>query len=388
MVQVAWLSGRCNNQDTVCASSRGIVYAGIATLIGESDMASFLKSKTHRALGLLALSLGLFSAQVQAQTTLGQPPAATPDPAAAPAATGISKYQSAIVQVAALVPREAQSVATLGARRSGSGVIIGERLVLTIGYLLLEADQVAVISASGKRIPGAVAGYDHATGFGLVRTALPVDGLALPLGDSDQLKERQKVLTQGHGEAEATELMVLSRKPFAGSWEYLLEKPIYTFPPVNNWSGSALIAEDGSLVGIGSLILNDAADQPRGVPGNLFVPVNLLKPILDELLAGGRRKSNVQPWLGMTTEVVRGNLMVVRVSKDGPADAAGVEPGDIVMGVGPERVTDQADFYRRLWQAGPAGSTVALRLLKGGQVRDVPVKSIDRMDFLRKPSGV
>jgi serine protease Do len=300
----------------------------------------------------------------------------------------VTEYQSSIVQVLAQVPGDAQSAATLGRNRSGSGVLIGNQLVVTIGYLLLEADQVVVISASGKRIPGTVAGYDHGTGFGLIRTALPMDGRVLSLGDSDQLRERQKVLTQGHGEAEATELMVLSRRPFAGSWEYLLEKPIYTFPPVNNWSGSALITDDGRLVGIGSLILNDAADQPRGVPGNLFVPVNLLKPILEDLLAQGRRKSDVQPWLGMTTEVVRGNLMVVRVSKDGPAETAGIEAGDIVMGVGTDRVTDQAEFYRQVFKRGTAGVQVPIKVLKSGQVRDITVKSIDRMDFLRKPTGV
>jgi S1-C subfamily serine protease len=335
--------------------------------------------RTLRQCAILAAVALATIAQAKAQ--------ATPEPDAN-AQAAKSQYTSSIVQIGALVPRDATSAPTLGSRRTGSGVLIGEQLVLTIGYLLLEADQVAVISASGKRIPGAVAGYDHATGFGLIRTALPVDGKALDLGDSDQLQERQKVLTQGHSEGEATELVVLSRKPFAGSWEYLLEKPIYTFPPVNNWSGSALISQDGKLVGIGSLILNDAADQPRGVPGNLFVPVNLLKPILNDLLTEGRRKSNVPPWLGMTTEVVRGNLVVTRVSKDGPADLAGVEAGDIVVGVGAERIADQADFYRRVYQQGPAGATVALKVLKSGQLRDVPVKSIDRMDFLRKPSGV
>jgi serine protease Do len=260
--------------------------------------------------------------------------------------------------------------------------------VLTIGYLLLEVESVEVTTASGRKVPGTVAGYDHTSGFGLVRTALPMDGKRIELGDSDRVAERQKVLTVGQGEDEATELLVLSRKPFAGSWEYLLERPIFTFPPVNNWSGAALIAEDGRLVGIGSLIVNDAAGDRQGVPGNLFVPVNLLKPILGDLLANGRRSSPVQPWLGLTTEVVRGHLMVVRVSKSGPADQAGVDPGDIIMGVGGEKVADQADFYRRLWKLGPAGTEVKLRVLKGGDVRELPVKSIDRMEVLAKPTGV
>ena len=265
-------------------------------------------------------------------------------PAAGAAPAPDTRYVSSVVKVDTRAVDGAASTATLGARRSGSGVIIDERLVLTIGYLLLETDAVEVTTASGRKLPGSVAGYDHATGFGLVRTVLPLDGQRLELGDSDRIAERQKVLTVGQGEREATELLVVSRKPFAGSWEYLIERPIYTFPPVNNWSGAALINEDGRLVGIGSLIVNDASGERQGVPGNLFVPVNLLKPILGELLADGRRRSQVPPWLGMSTEPVRGNLMVTRVSRGGPAEQAGVplgvRPGGPV-GVGRGGVGDE-----------------------------------------------
>jgi S1-C subfamily serine protease len=261
--------------------------------------------------------------------------------------------------------------------------------VLTIGYLTLEADAVMVTTASGKRIPASVAGYDHATGFGLVRTVLPLDGRPMALGDSDRVKEKQRVLTLGQGEPEATEIFVLSRKPFAAGWEYLIESPIYTFPPVNNWSGAALIsAEDGRLIAVGSLVVNDAASGQPGVPGNLWVPVNLLKPIMADLLAKGRRGDGANPWLGMTTESVRGNLMVVRVARNGPAEAAGVSPGDVVIGVAGEKVADQAEFYRKVWKVGPAGATIPLRVLKDGDVKDLAVKSIDRSDFLKKATGI
>ena len=336
--------------------------------------------RARPAVGLaIVLTIALHGLQGVAQTEA---------PSAAVPATDPKRFNASIVRVETKVPGEAQSSQTLGSSRNGSGVILSKQLVLTIGYLLLEAEQVDITLASGRKVPGSVAGYDHSSGFGLVRTALPMDGLPLELGDSDSVAERQKLLTQGQGEAEATELYVLSRKPFTGSWEYMLDRPIFTFPPVNNWSGSALITEEGKLVGIGSLIVNDAATGQRGVPGNLFVPVNLLKPILSDLLARGRRAAPVQPWLGMTTEIVRGNLMVVRVSKDGPADAAGVEPGDIILGVGTDKVVDQSDFYRHVWSMGPAGTQVPLRLLKAGDVKEVQVKSADRMDLLRKPSGI
>ena len=308
--------------------------------------------------------------------------------ASAKASAELTRYNDAVVRVEAEIVPDGLTVQSLGAHRSGSGVILDARTVLTIGYLVVEAEQVTVVTADGRRAPGNVVGYDHETGFGLVRTVVPLAGQALELGDSDRVAERQKLLTLGHGEAEATELLVLSRKPFSGSWEYLLERPIFTFPPVNNWSGAALIDGDGRLVGIGSLIVNDAATDRPGVPGNLFVPVNLLKPILADLLAQGRRADGAHPWLGLATEQVRGHLMVVRVTRDGPADAAGLEAGDIIVGVGADKVAGQADFYRRIWKLGPAGVTVPLRVLKGADLREVPVRSIDRADFLRKPRGI
>jgi S1-C subfamily serine protease len=311
--------------------------------------------------------------------------------ARAPARTlggDLTRFNTSIVRLDAKVPSDATSASSLGADRTGTGIILDERTVLTIGYLTLEADAVMVTTASGKRIPASVAGYDHTTGFGLVRTVLPLDGKPIPLGDSDRVREKQRVLTLGHGEAEATEIFVLSRKTFSAGWEYLIETPIFTFPPVNNWSGAALISDDGNLLGVGSLMVNDAASGQQGVPGNLFVPVNLLKPIMTDLLARGRRGEGANPWLGMTTEVVRGNLMVVRVARNGPAEDAGVSPGDIVVGVAGEKVADQAEFYRKMWKVGPAGATIPLKVIKGGDVRDLSVKSIDRADFLRKSSGI
>ncbi len=298
------------------------------------------------------------------------------------------KLIGSVVKIDIRAISDAQSAETLGRSRSGSGVIIEPQLILTIGYLLLEADTVDVLTASGKRIPASVAGYDHSTGFGLVRTALPVDGTPLSFGDSDKVTEKQKVFTIGHGETEATELAVVSRKPFSGSWEYLIDKPLFTFPPVNNWSGAALLTEEGALVGIGSLIVNDAAIEKKGVPGNMFVPINLLKPILTELLAAGRRTGAVQPWLGMTTELVRGVLLVQRVSPKGPADLAGMAKGDIVIGVGNKPIADQPDFYKKVWSSGNAGTEIVLKVLQGGELKDVKVKSMDRMDFIKKPSGI
>jgi S1-C subfamily serine protease len=300
----------------------------------------------------------------------------------------VPSLQSTVVRVETKVVENSETAASLGAQRSGTGVLIDKSTVLTIGYLLLEADEVELVTPSGKRIPGSVAGYDAVSGFGLVHSALPLDGQPLELGDSDAVTEMQRVLTLGHGEPAPTELLVVSRKPFAGSWEYVLDSAIFTFPPVNNWSGAALIGQDGKLVGIGSLLVNDAANDRKGVPGNLFVPVNLLKPILEDLLANGRRSGPAQPWLGISTEVVQGNLIVAKVTRGGPADQAGLVAGDVIVGIGNDKVDNQTDFYRNIWKRGPAGVTVPLRVLKSGDVREVAVKSMDRMNLLRKPQGV
>jgi len=342
-----------------------------------------LKSALAVVLGAL---LALATAPLTAQSPNARAPAVTPG-WAGPQENPFALL-STVVRVEAKAAREAESASSLGARRSGTGVLIDKSTVLTIGYLLVEADELELVTPGGKRIPASVAAYDPVSGFGLIHSILPLDGQPLELGDSDRVTEMQRVITLGHGEGMPTELLVVSRKPFAGSWEYVLDSAIFTFPPVNNWSGAALISAEGKLIGIGSLLVNDAASDRPGVPGNLYVPVNLLKPILKDLLATGRRAGPAQPWLGVSTEVVQGNLIVSRVTRGGPAEKAGLAVGDIIVGVGEERVNNQTDFYRNVWSQGPAGVTVPLRVLKSGDVQEVAVQTTDRMSVLRKPQGI
>lgn len=340
-------------------------------------------STAAAALGALALTWA------PADRAVAQPqPQRSAEQAAALAALGdLTRFNSSVVRVDATIVKDGSSVDTLGSARVGTGVILDERTVLTMGYLVIEADTVEVTTAAKRKVPASVLGFDHASGLGLLRTVLPLEGRALELGDSDRIAERQRVLTLGHSEPEATPLLVVSRKPFTGSWEYLVERALFTFPPVNNWSGAALITEDDKLIGIGALIVQDAASGAQNVPGNMYVPVNLLKPIMAELKTHGRVRQP-QPWLGLSTELVRGNLMVTRVSPGGPADQAGVAPGDIVLSVGDQKIGDQAEFYRRVWKFGPAGTEIPLRLLKSGDVRDMRIRSIDRNEFLKKASGI
>ena len=292
---------------------------------------------------------------------------------------------SAIVRVHAKILPDARTRAILGAQREGSGVLIRDGFVLTIGYLALEADSIEVTGADGRSVPALLAGYDHASGFGVLKLLGPSPGKPLPLGDSGALGERDPAMVATFGGREGVNLVyVVSRRSFTGGWEYLLESAIYTYPAVANWSGAALIGRTGALLGIGSLIVPDAVEPGTRSPGNLFVPIDLVKPILEDLIAHGRAGGAPRPWLGLNAEEVRGRLIVARVSPEGPAERAGLNAGDSVLGVAGEPVDSLADFYRKVWARGAAGADVRLRVLQGAQVNELSVRSIDRIEYFRR----
>lgn len=317
-------------------------------------------------------------------------PAHAQDKSAA-AEADVKETLSAIVRVKTRSVPGARSSATLGDRREGSGVLLRDGYVATIGYLVVESETIEITSADGTTVPAVLAGYDHASGFGLLKLLAPLAGRPLPLGASAALAERQTAMVAAHeGGADGVDValvQVLSRRPFAGSWEYHLDSAIYTYPPQLNWSGASLINSKGELVGLGSLIVADAADSAGGgapVPGNMFVPVDLLKPILGDLIARGKVAGPARPWLGLSTEELRGRLFVTRVSPEGPADRAGLRRGDVLVAVGGEEVASLAEFYRKLWARGPAGVEVPLRVLQQGtQMRELSVRSIDRNEYFR-----
>lgn len=292
---------------------------------------------------------------------------------------------AAVVRVKTVALPDARTSPYLGDERDGSGVVIGnDGLVLTIGYLVLEADSVQVTDGSGKTYPATVVAYDHATGFGLVRTSTPLAAPAVEMGDATGLKERDDVLIAGFGgPGAATRAMVVSRRSFTGSWEYLLENAIFTSPPAANWGGAALIGKDGKLLGIGSLLVPDALEPGYRFPGNMFVPIDVLKPILGELTREGKRAGPPRAWLGLSTEEVGGRLVVVRVAPEGPAARAGIGENDIVTAIDGTPVTTQAELYRKLWAKGAAGVSVTLKVLQGATLNDVAVKSMDRAAYLR-----
>jgi len=291
---------------------------------------------------------------------------------------------SAVVGVSAKIQSGARSAATLGTQRRGSGALIRDDYVLTIGYLVMEAEAIIVSGGAGRSVPATLAAFDPVSGFGLLKLSAPLGGTPLALGDSAALAERDPAMVVNSLGREGVNIVyVVSRRPFSGNWEYMLESAIFTYPPVPDWSGAPLIGTKGELLGIGSLIVPDAGAPGTQSPGNMFVPIDLLKPVLPELIAKGRRSAPARPWLGVNADELRGRLFVSRVSPEGPAERAGLQADDIVLAVGGEEVRTLADFYRKIWSRGAAGVEVPLKVLRGTQIREVKVRSIDRVQYFR-----
>ena len=289
----------------------------------------------------------------------------------------------AVVKLSIKAVQDARTAESLGAEREGTGVVFGEKgLIVTIGYLILEAGSILVVAGDGRVYPASVVGYDHATGFGVLRAG--IDCRPLEVGSSTDVRELATVLVAAHGAAGgASRACVVSRRRFTGWWEYMIEGGIFTAPPRFEHSGAALLDGDGRLVGVGSLWVSDALEIGAAFPGNMFVPIDLLKPLLNDLLANGRRREPARPWLGVYSEEVQGHVVVTRVLPQSPAEQAGLARGDIILGVGGQAVGRQSEFYQRLWSSGDAGSPVVLHVLHKKAVRQLTVRSMDRMAFLR-----
>jgi serine protease Do len=314
----------------------------------------------------------------------GAPPQGSPAPPSPRQRSERTVDSLSVVRLRTKAFAGARSSRMLGQEREGTGVVIdGQGLVLTIGYLILEAETVELSIADGTAFPATVVGYDGVTGLGLLRAKRPLPVAPIKIGASAPVAIRDRVLIVGFdGVAPA---VVVSRRPFVGYWEYLLDDAIYTAPPTVNWSGAALIDPGGTLLGIGSLAVNDAAGPESHVGGHMFVPIDLLKPILKDLLAHGKSAARPRPWIGVQTQEVQGNVVVTRVYPDSPAEAA-LRPGDVIVTVGDDRITGQAEFYMRLWSRGAAGVEIPFKVLRDGKIQDVSVKSTDRAIYYRTRS--
>ena len=292
----------------------------------------------------------------------------------------------AVVQVHAVIPDGAFTTPILGNERIGNGVVIGEDgLVLTIGYLITEAETIWLTTNSGAVLPATVLAYDFATGFGLVFPLGKLNAPVMQRGSAKTVSVGDDVIFIGHGGRSHTlNASIVDKREFAGYWEYVLDEAIFTAPAHPQWGGAALVGQDGLLLGIGSLVVDDAAPG-KPTQGNMIVPIDLLEPVLDDLLTRGRSPLPPRPWLGMYTAESEGQLVVANVAPMGPAERAGVIPGDFVTEVDGARPASLADLFRRIWHVGPAGVDIPLTLMRDGKLLRANVRSADRSDFLYKP---
>jgi serine protease Do len=298
----------------------------------------------------------------------------------------IRKIYQSIVKIDSIVPADARTAKALGTVRGGNGVVIDDKHILTIGYIVVEAETITITLPNGGVVPAELIGYDHTTGFGILKTILPSKLSSLKIGDSDNLNKEETLyvlpyLTEGTPSA----VKMVSRRSFTGWWEYFLDKPIYTHPMNSSFAGSALINEFGEILGIGSLYVSDAAAKGIPFPGNLFVPINDLKPILDDLILNGKRTSDVKPYMGLTSNDDTGKVMITRVNDDGPAAKAGFMENDIILKVNKINIPDTENFYKTVWSQGGPGTLLDFEIERNNQIISLKLTTMDRNDFFVKP---
>jgi S1-C subfamily serine protease len=292
-----------------------------------------------------------------------------------------------LVLLRAEAPEDAFTAGILGTERTGNGVVIrDDGLVLTIGYLITEATTIWLNTNAGAAVPAHPLAYDQPTGFGLVQPLGRLGLKALPRGTAASCSVGDEVVVAGHGgRSHALKAKLVAKREFAGYWEYVLDEALFTAPAHPHWSGAALIGADGRLLGIGSLMVQEEIGG-RSVQGNMMVPIDLLEPILEDMLKLGSAKRAARPWLGLYATEVKGHVVVSGLAGGGPAERAGVQVGDLVIEVGGGRVGGLADLFRKIWSLGTAGVEVPMTLVREGSVSRVRVASTDRQALLKKPS--
>ncbi len=296
----------------------------------------------------------------------------------------IDAVLGSVVTVQANIPEDGFTASVLGTERLGSGVVIrDDGLVLTIGYLVTEAETIWLTTRGGRAVPGHALAYDQETGFGLVQALGRLDLPAVKLGRSGKAEAGDPVTLAG-GQGDAVQARIVTKQEFAGYWEYLLDEAIFTAPAHPSWGGAGLFNADGELIGIGSLLLQ-MASKGETQDINMVVPIDILRPILDDLLNRGQVGRPPRPWLGVYSAESDGKVVTVNVDRRGPAAAAGLRQGDIVTDVRNLEVEGLADFYRKLWASGPAGTEIPIRIVRDRRDMWLRIKSTDRNSYLKKP---
>ncbi len=313
--------------------------------------------------------------------------AAAPKPDPARLGFDLDARLRSVVALQSRAPDDAFSSSYLGTEREGNGVVIDDDgLVVTIGYLIAEADEIMLGTEDGAVVPAQGVAYDYETGFGLVRAGGDLGAAPMAFGSAENVAEGGAAIVAARGgTGQAILAEVVSKREFAGYWEYMLDEAIFTTPPHPRWSGAALIDLSGALVGVGSLFVQDARPGGTASAGNMFIPIDLLKKVIDDLLTHGGNPAPPRPWLGIYSLEALGRVLITSIAADGPAERAGVEAGDVVMAVNGREVTGLADLYRKVWATGRAGVTIELGLLRDSDVMTIAVASGDRAERMKLP---
>jgi len=301
----------------------------------------------------------------------------------------LEKALSAVVAVRSRIPNDAFTAPILGTERGGNGVVISaDGLILTVGYLITEADDIWLTTNDGVVARADVLAYDQTSGFGLLQALGRLGVEPLEIGDSAASEIGDPVIFAGAGGlTKALAAKVSAKREFAGYWEYLLDQAIFTTPAYPHWGGAAIIGLDGKLQGIGSLYIQDMKDDGATREGNMVVPIELLKPILEDMKTLGRVDRPARPWIGVyATDEVGEYPVIMGLAENGPADQAGIDTGDVIVEVAGEPVHSLAQFFRQIWALGPAGAEVELTVARDEELYKFSLTSIDRNDLLRKPS--
>jgi S1-C subfamily serine protease len=268
--------------------------------------------------------------------------------------------------------------------RWGSGVIFDSAgYVVTVSYVLMDAEVIRVVLRDGRVVPGKLVGLDLEHGLGVLKLEGDGPWPAAVLGDSTKVSVGQATATLGVDENNAlavTQGSVQEVRSFAGYWEFLLDRAFVVAPHNPSFGGSALVNLQGEVIGITNLRIGE---QPFA---NLAIPIEYFIASREELIAKGRVVSRPpRPWLGLWILPGSEGVVVAGASPRSPAIQAGLQRGDVILRINGEKVEGQEDFYRKLWQT-KIGQDVSLVIVRESRFQVITVRPIDRYELLR-PAG-
>jgi S1-C subfamily serine protease len=300
--------------------------------------------------------------------------------------SGTKLPTAATVTIHSQVPEQALSAGLLGTERSGHGIRIQpDGLIVTVGYLVIEAEQLWLTSPDGRSSPGYIVAQDYDSGLALIRPTLPLGEDYLAPASRDEISVGDALSISNGGDGVVRSCRLIAKQEFAGRWEYLLDEALFTIPSCDNWAGAGLVDSAGRLYGIGSLLLEIPVDRVRTAEGNMFIPIDLIAPFINEMCLQGRRNVPARPWLGSLIQEYEGRLVVVGIYRNCPADRAGIQPGEVVVSVNDEPVTSLPEMLRKVWSLGSAGVEVPLTVSNSGKIRRCLLQSIDRSTIYQRP---